>query len=543
MTIQNSGTKRAPDGSATDERTVANAQGALEVVQVAANDVDDQLAAIDDRASAQASDAQWVVEEMSALSATIEEIAATTAEVSEQSDRAAAEASEGRAAARGAIETMDEVREVGEAVLSEVDALRDRIDRIAAALGGIDRIADQTNMLALNASIEAARAGGESDGFAVVADEIKQLAEESQAQADDIDTALSAVRTATEDTVEQLEAAVAAIDDGADQVETAMTSLDSLADTVAETADGVTSVSDATDEQASTSEAVAERCETLAQRATAIEGDLSRIRSARTEQTAMFGEIDDVLAAADADRRDRLADADRRDRLADAPTLGTGIDGLDDLCGGGLVVGGQAVVRYTESAPVDAFLAQVCANAVATGRAVSLTPTPTLERETLAAAFDAADVGLDRALATDRLFVLDAFDAWDHGRNVFDLGRTSLSAANETTAERRDAPLLVVGNVAGEVATVGEQAAREARYENDDGVFEPADTVLNVVADGEVPETLAVFYAGAADQDLLLGTNEEGPYVAVRASPSGRPGVERPVTVRQRPPFLRVGPH
>jgi predicted nucleic acid-binding Zn-ribbon protein len=534
MTIQNSGTKRAPDGSATDERTVANAQGALEVVQVAANDVDDQLAAIDDRASAQASDAQWVVEEMSALSATIEEIAATTAEVSEQSDRAAAEASEGRAAAREAIETMDEVREVGEAVLSEVDALRDRIDRIAAALGGIDRIADQTNMLALNASIEAARAGSESDGFAVVADEIKQLAEESQAQADDIDTALSAVRTATDDTVEQLEAAVAAIDDGADQVETAMASLDSLADTVTETADGVTSVSDATDEQASTSEAVTERCETLAERATAIEGDLSRIRSARTEQTAMLGEIDDVLA---------VADADRRDRLADAETLGTGIDGLDDLCGGGLVVGGQAVVRYTEGAPVDAFLAQVCANAVATGRAVSLTPTPTLERETLAAAFDATDAGLDRALATDRLFVLDAFDAWDHGRNVFDLGRTSLSAANETTAERRDAPLLVVGNIEGELATIGEQAAREARYENDDGVFVPTDTVLNVVADGEVPETLAAFYAGAADQELRLDSTARGASVELRTSPTGTPGVERSIESRSRPPFVRVGPH
>ena len=532
MTMQNSGTKRAPDGSATDERTVANAQGALEVVQVAANDVDDQLAAIDDRASAQASDAQWVVEEMSALSATIEEIAATTAEVSEQSDRAATEASEGRAAAQEAIETMDDVRSVSEAVLTEVDALRERVDHIAEALDGIDRITDQTNMLALNASIEAARAGSESDGFAVVADEIKQLAEESQAQADDIDTALAAVREATDDTVEQLEAAVEAIDEGADQVESAMTSLDSVADTVAETADGVTSVSDATDEQASTSEAVAERCETVAERASAIEGDLSTIRASRSEQTAMLGEIDDVLSA---------ADADRRDHLADGPTLGTGIPGLDDLCGGGFIVGAQVVLRYSEGTPVDSLLAQACASAVENGRAVSLTPTATLERETLSRTFAATDTTLDDALATDRLFVLDAFDAWDHGRNVFDLGRTSLSAANETTAERRDVPMLIVGNIEGELATIGEQAAREARYENDDGVFEPADTVLNVVADGEVPETLAAFYAGAADQELRLDSTARGASVELRTSPTGTPGVERSIESRSRPPFVRVG--
>ncbi len=46
----------------------------------------------------------------------------------------------------------------------------------------------------------------------------------------------------------------------------------------------------------------------------------------------MLDEIDDVLAA---------AEADRQDRLADAPTVPTGIDGLDDLCGGGLVMGGR----------------------------------------------------------------------------------------------------------------------------------------------------------------------------------------------------------
>ncbi|WP_254272855.1 methyl-accepting chemotaxis protein [Haloarcula marina] len=524
--------QRQQSEPAGGDRTVANAQGALDVVQTAAETVDGELAAIDDRASEQAADAAWVVDEVSALSATIEEIAATATEVSEQSDRAAEQASDGRAAAQDALETMDDVRAVSQEVAAEVDALRDRIDRIADALAGIDRIADQTNMLALNASIEAARADTDAGGFAVVADEIKQLAEESQEQADDIDDALGAVRQATDDTVGELEHATEEIDAGADQVADAMASLDAVADTVQETADGIASVSTATDEQASTSEAVAHRCETVAERAHAIEDDLASIRHARDEQTAMLGEIDDVLST---------ADADRRAKLADAPTLELGVPGLNDLCGGGFVVGGQAVIRYGEGASVDGLLAQLTATTVAAGRAVSLTATPTLDRSTLSTAFEATDLSLTEALAEDRLFVLDMFGTWSDEYNVFDLGRTTLGAVNETTVARRDAPLLVVGNIEGEMETVGEQAAREARYENDDGVFDARDTVLNVISDTAVPETLAAFYAGAADQTIETWQTDGQQYLELRQSPIGTTGSRRRVSTTPRPPFVRVG--
>jgi hypothetical protein len=97
-----------------------------------------------------------------------------------------------------------------------------------------------------------------------------------------------------------------------------------------------------------------------------------------------------------------------------------------------------------------------------------------------------------------------------------------------------------VGNIEGELAAVGERAAREARYENDDGVFDPTDTVLNVVADGAVPEELGAFYAGAADQTLLLRHEDGHSAVELLASPTGTTGVRRPVNVLSTPPFLRV---
>ncbi|WP_089650145.1 methyl-accepting chemotaxis protein [Halobacterium hubeiense] len=515
----------------TEDRSLANAHGALDVVHAASTTVDDQLAAIDDRTSEQVADAEWVVDEVGSLSATIQEIAATATEVSEQSERAAAETADGRDAAQDAIDTMEDVRTVSENVVAEVDALRDRIDRIADALAGIDRIADQTNMLALNASIEAARTDGDNDGFAVVADEIKELAAESQEQADDIEDALDAVRAATEETVAQLDEAADEIERGADQTADAMASLDAVAETVEETAAGIASVSTATDDQAQTTEAVAERCETLAERATAIDDDVAAIRDARSEQTAMLGEVEGVLTA---------ADADRRSRLADAPTLDTGVPGLDDLLGGGLVVGGQAVLRYDAATDaVDGLLAQLVATAAASGTAVSLTPPSTLDRGTLADAFAAADDSLVDALGDDRLFVLDPFGGWPDGRNVFDLRESSLAAANETTAARRDAPLLVVGNIAGEVEILGEADARAARYENDDGVFGSRDTVLNVVGDS-VPETLAAFYAGAADQVVAVSQDADALAVERRRTPTSDDSASRAATLQPSPPFVSL---
>jgi methyl-accepting chemotaxis protein len=139
-----------------------------------------------------------------------------TAEVGYEARRAT---EDGVAAAERATDAMRSVRDSSTAVSDAIGELVAKSEQIGAIVATITAIARQTNLLALNAAIEAARAGEQGRGFAVVADEVRKLAEESQRAAAEISTLIGAIQVETHKTVEVVQDGARRTEEGAEVVE------------------------------------------------------------------------------------------------------------------------------------------------------------------------------------------------------------------------------------------------------------------------------------------------------------------------------------
>src|ERR1700730_16828085 len=180
------------------------------------------------------------------------------AEASAEAARRALDAAEqGNRAVRDTLEGMQRIRSSVQATAKKIKSLGDRSLEISEIINVINDITEQTNLLALNAAIEAARAGEAGRGFAVVADEVRKLAEHSRTATKDIAALIKAIQAETNEAVVVMEEGTKEVEVGAGLADQAGKALEAISSVVRQSAELVQEISLASKQQVRGTEGVA----------------------------------------------------------------------------------------------------------------------------------------------------------------------------------------------------------------------------------------------------------------------------------------------
>lgn len=175
-------------------------------VTQAAKDLDSQTSHSSQMMQNHSQETEKVVTAVTEMSATSREVANNTNTTSEAITQANKQIHEARREASLAIESVNKLVSEINSTSDAIALLSDQTDKITSVLDVIGGIAEQTNLLALNAAIEAARAGEQGRGFAVVADEVRSLASRTQSSTEEINDMLTSLQTGVKEAVTTMSA-------------------------------------------------------------------------------------------------------------------------------------------------------------------------------------------------------------------------------------------------------------------------------------------------------------------------------------------------
>ncbi len=218
--------------------------------------ISDSSANISDGVRSQAEQITQVSSAVEQMTATIQESSQNATEASQASQNASRSATAGGEIVTNTIQGMQKINEVVRSSAESIAELAKSADQIGQIISVIDDIADQTNLLALNAAIEAARAGEQGRGFAVVADEVRKLAERTGKATGEISGMIKGIQQQTESAVASMESGVQEVDRGRELVDTAGGSLSEIVSESQKVLDMIQQMATAAEEQAAAAEQI-----------------------------------------------------------------------------------------------------------------------------------------------------------------------------------------------------------------------------------------------------------------------------------------------
>lgn len=233
--------------SSTINKIVTLTGKILPVVSVT-KDVSEQTATA---ARSQSEQAVMIVTAAEEMNHTVSDIARNASIAADTSNNAMSAAQKGKEIADGAVDTVNKVYKSTVELAGMVEKLNSRTSEIGDIVTVIKDIADQTNLLALNAAIEAARAGEQGRGFAVVADEVRKLAERTIKATTEISAKIIAVQDDSKHTSRSMDDASAEVTRATEYIRQVGESLTLIVESVSSVSAQITNIATAVDQQSS----------------------------------------------------------------------------------------------------------------------------------------------------------------------------------------------------------------------------------------------------------------------------------------------------
>ncbi|PCH60361.1 MAG: methyl-accepting chemotaxis protein [Gammaproteobacteria bacterium] len=260
----------------------------------------EHMSSVTDRTSLgvkqQQSETDQVATAMSQMSDTVQEVARNASAAAAAANEADSEASQGKTVVKETIEAIDALAAEVEKAGNVIQKLEEDSNGIGVVLDVIRGIAEQTNLLALNAAIEAARAGEQGRGFAVVADEVRTLAQRTQQSTQEIRSIIERLQSGAKNAVEVMVHGKNQAKLSVEQAAKAGTSLDTITEVVTTITDMNTQIASAAEEHSSAAEEINRNVVNISEVASHTANDATEVAQSSKQLTKLADDLQSLLS-------------------------------------------------------------------------------------------------------------------------------------------------------------------------------------------------------------------------------------------------------